>query len=140
MRLAEETSGQVALDPTPGAAEEATGGGDQQAWALTPTKGAVVVAVIGRGARKGVGQDPRVTCREKSGTFSLGSTERLKAREERAGRLQRREMLRTMVAAKNKQLSFQQTQCLPPPPPPAPVETFTPSVLPRDCNVKELTI
>lgn len=104
VRPVAETSGQVALDPTPGAAEEATGGGDQQAWALTPTKGAVVVAVIGGAARKGVGQDPRVTCREKSGTFSLGSRERLKARDKRAGRLQRREMLRTTVAAKNKRL------------------------------------
>ena len=109
VRPVEETSGQVALDLTPGRAEEATGGGDQRAWALTPTKGAVVVAVIGGATRKGVGQDPRVTCREKSGTLSLGSRERLEAKK-RAGGLQRREMPRTRVAAKNKQLSFQQTQ------------------------------
>lgn len=100
VRPVEETSGQVALDPTPRGAEE------------TPTKGAVVVAVIGGAARKEVGQDPRVTCREKSGTLSLGSRERLKAKK-RAGGLQRREMPRTRVATKNKQLSFQQTQRTP---------------------------
>lgn len=40
--------------------------GPAQPLALAHTKGAVVVTLIRGAAREGVGQDPRVTCNEKS--------------------------------------------------------------------------